>query len=100
MKNEISKKLEELKKERGRIAEFSMFGDPTLSIEDGDDPESIPMLKNQRQRLSVLFFDIIEQYFPRLYMIIETIINFDRIPQENPIFLNKEVRGTSTSQEL
>ena len=60
------------------MLEFSMFGDPTLSIEDGDDPESIPMLKNQRQRLSVLFFDIIEQYFPRLYMIIETIINFDR----------------------
>jgi len=37
---------------------------------------SKPLEVSMPKRVSGLFFDIIEQYFPRLYMIIETIINY------------------------
>ena len=53
------------------MLEFSMFGDPTLVIEDGDDPVNIPfnrpdfnileMLLNQFPRLATLFDLILER---------------------------------------
>ena len=44
------------------MLEFSMFGDPTLSIEDGDDPESVA-------RTIPLFLQILERIINRIPLI-------------------------------
>ena len=47
--------------------EFSMFGDPTLVIEDGDDPKSVTVYRPILSRN----IDRIINYFPALKLLIE-----------------------------
>ena len=50
------------------MLEFSLFGDPTLAIEDGDDPVNIPNNRPILKRLELLL-----DYFPHLAKLFELI---------------------------
>ena len=52
------------------MLEFSMFGDPTLTIADGDDPKSKPVNKP----LIPGFLERLMEYFPLLARLLEPIL--------------------------
>jgi len=53
------------------MLEYSMFADPTVAIQDGDDPVNIPEIRPVVHRL----LERILNYFPNLTRLIELIIS-------------------------
>ena len=51
------------------MVEYSMFGDPTLNAEDGDDPK---IRSHPRPYFNI--FEILQDYFPRLTEIFQLIL--------------------------
>ena len=52
------------------MLEWSMFGDPTLVIEDGDDPKNVPV----NRPVLYGFLERLMDYFPRLSILFELIL--------------------------